>query len=61
MKYLIEWLLEALQEFLAAEVLLSRFYASDIGVQSFDLAGEEVFCSSVQSSMQRGWYLSMVP
>lgn len=60
-KYLIEWLSEALQEFLAAEALRSQFYASDTGAQSFDLAGEEGFCSSVQSSMQLEWYLSMVP
>lgn len=52
MKYLIEWLSEALQEFLAAGALRSQFYALDTGVQSFDLAGEEGFCSSVQSSMQ---------
>lgn len=59
MKYWIEWPWEALQEFLAAGVLLSRFYASDTGAQSFDLAGEEGFCSSVQSSTQREWYLSV--
>ena len=60
-KYLIGWLSEAHQEFLAAGALLSQLYTSSTSVQPSALVGEQVFGSFVRNLKQPESYLSATP